>query len=183
MALCANVTLRGEPGFCNAVRRTLLADVKTWAPRDILVRTNTTHHTDEYLAHRIGMIPFRRVGNGDEMILAAEGACRVRADAFVGPAFEATFPCIEVVTLAATERLEVVVRFDEQLASKHARYASCAGVGMCAHDDACTIRFETIDGRLPRDVFMEALDALDGRVQSALQLLAKQPTVPPRSYC
>ena len=55
--ISASFALKGSAGFCNAVRRTLLSDLYMWAPKEILIRSNMSCQTDEYLAHRIGMIP------------------------------------------------------------------------------------------------------------------------------
>ena len=66
----ASFVLDGGAGFCNAVRRSLIGDVAMWAPCEVDVRINTSCETDEYLAHRIGMVPFRRVGHGEEMTLS-----------------------------------------------------------------------------------------------------------------
>ena len=67
--------LPGGPGFCNAVRRTLLSDVEAWAAHEIDVRVNTSCQTDEFLAHRIGLVPFQRVGHGDTLELQTQGPC------------------------------------------------------------------------------------------------------------
>lgn len=173
------------PGFCNAVRRTLLSDLESWAPCDVVVRENTSCQTDEFLAHRIGMIPFRRVGNGDTMTLRADGPGMATAGMLTGPAFEPVHGNIEIMKLGGREqKLDLTVRFDRRKASVHARYAPCAAVGMRplgAHNHE--IRFETNDGRPGKEAMQDALEALDARVQAALHALANQPEVPPRSMC
>lgn len=176
--------LSGGAGFCNAVRRALLSDLEAWAPHDVTLRVNTSCQTDEYLAHRLGMIPFRRVGNGDEMTLRAQGPCTVHARDLTGPAFEAVHGNIEVLRLGPGQDLDLTVRFDRRRASVHARYAVVAGVGMERLDDAThRLRFETNDGSDPREAMTRALDALEERVQKALRGLANQPAVPPKSMC
>lgn len=177
--------LPGGVGLCNAVRRTLLSDVQAWAPFEVEVRTNTSCQTDEYLAHRIGMIPFRRVAEGTEMTLSVEGPCTACARDLTGPAFDAVHGGIEIIVLGDGQRLDMTVRFDRRAASKHARYAMCAGVGMERVDGEGRhrLRFETLDDRPPTDVLLEALDALEARVDGALKQLAHQPSTPPRSMC
>ena len=87
----------GGIGFGNAIRRTLLSDIVTEAPCRVRVHVNTSCHTDEYIAHRIGLIPFTRVGNGDQMTLDVSGQCVVTSDMFVGPAFTARYTGIEIL--------------------------------------------------------------------------------------
>ena len=187
-SLPSSFALPGGVGFCNAVRRTLLSDVKAWAPYTVRVDKNTSCQTDEFLAHRIGLIPFRRVGNGETLRLSAVGPCVVTASDFVGPGFEAVHGGIEVMRLGEGQRLELVVTLDERTGSAHARYAVCAGVGMSVptssgDDDRCRLSFTCNDGRNPREALREALDHLEARVDRALHDLAHQPSEPPASFC
>lgn len=176
--------LTGGIGFCNAVRRTLLSDVRSEAPCRITMHVNSTCETDEFLAHRIGMIPFRRVGNGDTMSLDCTGPCTVTAASFVGPAFTAVYESIEVMRLGSGHQLKLTVFFDEQAAASHARYSVCHAVGM-SHDadGACVLRFGSNCERTPKQLLLEALGHLDDRVGRALLSLANQPATPPQSFC
>ena len=174
--------LKGGVGFCNAVRRSLLADVKTESPCEVTFRCNTSCQTDEFIAHRIGMIPFRRVGNGNEMELKVNGRNAMSSD-FVGPAFE---PCheIEVMTLTEDQMLDLTVRFDQRAGSKHARYVKPAAVGMKSMNNGVhRIVFDTIDDENPKVYMLQALDALEERVNHALHQLANQDGDVPRSMC
>ena len=179
--------LPGGVGLCNAVRRALLSDVEAWAPCDTEVRVNTSCQTDEYLAHRIGMIPFRRLAEDTptEMTLRVEGPRTVLARDLTGPGFEVVHGGIEVIVLAAGHALDMTVRFDKRAASAHARYAMCAGVGMEKVDGEGRhrLRFETIDERRPLDVLLEALAAVEARLDGAFLQLAHQPAEPPPSMC
>ena len=164
-----SVSLAGGTGFCNALRRTLISDIYGEAPYKVTVRKNTSYQTDEFIAHRIGMIPFRRVGNGDTMHLHVQARDATSAD-FTGSAF---VPCSNAVVMRMNkgQELDVTVHFDRQLGSKHARYAMCAAVRMqdCPnHDDRCRISFETIDGTDGKHMMLQALDRLESRVDDAL---------------
>ena len=81
----ARFALPGSVGLCNAVRRTLLSDVRTEAPASVRVVRNVTCLTDEFLAHRVGLVPLRRVGNGDTLSLDVVGPRVVTAADLVGP--------------------------------------------------------------------------------------------------
>lgn len=183
MPAAAVFDVPGGVGFCNALRRTLLHDVRSTAPCRVTMHTNTSCQTDEFLAHRIGLIPFQRVGNGDTMRLRAEGPGAATAAHFTGPAFDAVHPEIEIMQLGAGHALDLTVHFDEQPAGKHARYSMCAGVGMKVGTDACRLTFSSIDGRPARTHLLEALDHLDARTARALRALAAQPETPPKSFC
>ena len=58
--------LHTNTAFPNALRRALRSDVERYAPSTITIRDNTSSQTDEYIAHRIGMIPFVPVDCADD---------------------------------------------------------------------------------------------------------------------
>lgn len=177
--------IRGPTGVCNAVRRSLLSDIAAWAPHEVTVRTNTSCQNDEVLVHRIGLVPFRRIGNGTEMTVHVKGPCMVMASDLTGPAFEPVHD-VEWVRLGSDrEELDMTIRFDEQRASKHARYNMCAAVGMTnVGEDVHRLTFETIDEREPKKTLLDAIDALEARVDDALRQLGNQdPKRKPRSFC
>ena len=74
-------------GTVNAVRRALLMDIEAWAPDTVTFTRNSSCQTDEYIAHRIGLIPFVKVGDGDTMEISVKGRT-LRASDLTGPAFK-----------------------------------------------------------------------------------------------
>ena len=174
-------SIPADVGFSNALRRTLLSDISTDAPKSIFVECNETCHADEFLAHRIGLIPFRRTGPGQTAVLEATGPCCVRARDIRG-AFESVHPDIEVLRLADTHRVHVRITFDRQKAHVHARYSPCYAVGMrIAGPKQCVLSFGCNDDRTPHACLLEALDCMDARIDSALLQLSND-APPPKSY-
>lgn len=173
----------GGSGFCNAIRRTVLSDLKSEAPFQVEIRENTSCQTDEFIAHRIGLIPYRRVGNGGSITVCVRDRSVFSRD-FTGSAFE---PCVdvEIMTLKPGQMIDLTVRFDEQLSSKHARYCKCAAVGMerVDNDGRHKIVFETIDDSEPADLMMMALHAFETRVDDTLLNLSHRDLPPPKSMC
>lgn len=173
----ARFELPGSVGLCNAVRRTLLSDVRTEAPASVRVVRNVTCLTDEFLAHRVGLVPFRRVGNGDTLSLDVVGPRVVTAADLVGPAFDPVFPSIALAELRAGHALSLVVTFDERPASAHARYSPCVAVGMRPlGEDRHLLQFASNDHRSPEALLDEALAHLDARVDRALASLSDETT-------
>jgi len=166
----------GHVGFCNALRRTLLSDIQTEAPSTARVVTNVTCHTDEYLAHRMGLIPFRRVGNGNVMTLHVTGPIDVTTAHFTGPAFEPIHTNIVILQLDHGHELNVEITFDVQPAGRHARYSPCYAVGMIPSitdgDDTHILSFGSNDERTPDRLLNESLDLVTKRIDNALLLLA-----------
>lgn len=52
--------------FINALRRIIISEVETWAIEYVVFENNTTVIHDEMLAHRIGLIPIKYIGNEDK---------------------------------------------------------------------------------------------------------------------
>lgn len=174
--------IAGGIGFCNALRRTLLSDIETEAPCRVMVECNTTCFTDEFIAHRIGLIPFKRVGNGDCMHLHATGPVSAMSSSLTGPSFVSVHD-VEIARVAGGGELRLSIFFDRQPASKHARYSPCAAVGMSiAANGTCAIRFSSNDTRPPKELMLCALDHMDARIGRALHALANQNEITPKSY-
>ncbi len=47
------------PAFVNSLRRTILSEVPTMAIDEVIIVENTTSFYDEYIAHRLGLIPLK----------------------------------------------------------------------------------------------------------------------------
>ena len=174
--------ISGGIGFCNAIRRVILSDVPSWAPHKLTIRVNTSCLTDEFLAHRIGQLSFRKIGNGTTMELVTDKAV-VTANDLTGPSFEASHPESEIVFLHPSQEIDCTIHFDEQPPSKHVRYATCAAVGMIKKGKHHCLVFELNDNSSCRDMLERAFDVMDVMIDTALQELAHQPTEPPHSLC
>ena len=158
-------------GLANALRRTLLDDLLRWAPEYVDVKKNTTCQTDEFIAHRIGLVPFRRVGNGDTMTVHVKGRNFFASD-LTGPAFEPLHD-LTIMNLNRDQEFEAVVKFAHHPGAKHARYKMCSGVAIQKLDNhSHRLVFETLDERDPKEVLSEAIERLHLRVDDALQQLS-----------
>lgn len=183
----AAVRLRGGPGVCNAFRMSLLNDTTALAACKVSFDVNSSSFNNEFLAHRIGMVPFRRTeAEGDTLRLVVQGPARVHARDLSGIGVEAVHGGVLIAALGTAEqRIEATVYFDERKGGEHARYMPVCAVGMRPHGpDRHEVSFEVIDPqRSARAVAQEALRSLEERVDRALRALADQPADPPRSCC
>ena len=172
------------PGLANAIRRSLL-DVKSWAPKEVVFTKNTSCFVCEFLSHRIGLIPFRKLGGEKEMKLSRIGPCSVTAADLTGPDFEPIYPNIIIAELTEGDELDITVRFEAGTGGKHARFSPCAAIGMCKLDASHhRVQFELHDDSASGKQFMlSAIQNLEDRVDRALLCLAKQPDPPPKSRC
>ncbi len=75
-------TMDCTTGFANALRRTVLSQLPTWAIDEVTFYENTSPMFNEYVANRIGLIPLTWEDSKAHEIdfsLSAEGPCVVRA--------------------------------------------------------------------------------------------------------
>lgn len=176
--------LTGGVGMCNAVRRALISDVQTWAPCRVTIRRNTSCETDEFLAHRIGLVPLCQADAACDCVLTlrASGPRTVFTRELVGARARPIFENVPIIILGDGQELDLDVHIDRQQASVHPRYAPCGSVGMEPHGPkGChRIRFRGNDDRTPEELLRNAFEALEGRLADALHQLAHQPTTPPK---
>lgn len=182
------VIIESGPGFSNAVRMSLLNDTTSLAACRVEFEKNTSCFNNEFLAHRIGITPFRKSESaGLELTLDVVGPRRVYAKDFQGLGVEPVHGEIMIACLGNAEQaLRLRVHFDEKPGKTHARYMSVSAVGMKPTHGAQKheLTFETVDERRSaRALCAEALDHLEARLDKALLALANQPSEPPRSRC
>jgi len=157
------LVLPGHAQQVNAVRRALLAHVPSHAPSRVRILRNTTSHADEYLAQRIGLIPF--CGTPTRAELRVSGRNATAAD-FCGA--QACYPCTPVALLETDQELSLSVEFGSGTGHDHARFCRVAGVGMRPLDDGThhELSFETLHpGDSPRALARAACAAVRAELQ------------------
>lgn len=129
--------------FANAVRRSLINDVENPAPLHVRIRRNTTSQTDEYLAHRIGMIMFVRepqAPSGTSATLTVNGRTAFAQDmACRGCRIVHNVP---IVKMTRHQELDVDVAFGTGTGSQHAKFSHISVVGFRQTEDAVQMGFE-----------------------------------------
>ena len=162
-------------GFANALRRSLLNDVKGWAPSEVTINKNMSSETDEQLAHRIGMIPFTPLhvheGVARSLSLSVTGREATTSD-LKGEAFRATHE-IPIVLLSKTQTLDICVHFKQGRGRDHARFSQIGPVSYVkqANPDSTTtttLSFDTINKACPLHYLLDALLELKAKIQEAV---------------
>lgn len=163
-------TLDVDVGTANAIRRALITDLPHVAPDDVVVHVNTTYHTDEYVAHRICMVPFQSVDLGkmasasivvsDRDVLTRDVECTgIRA---VGDGDE----CI--LRVAPGQTIDVDITFREDTAATHSRFSRTVAVGMRSLAlDKHEISFETLIDDDHDACMRDAMESLHERLRRA----------------
>lgn len=177
--------LRGTASEVNAVRRTLIADLRTLAPDSIVVETNTTSLNDEYLAQRIGLVPFSQdfldtpdgIPTAKIEVDGRDVYARdiVPSDQSLGaPIPGDEYSDTLIAPLRSGQTLKLEVRFAVGTGREHARFVRVAAVGMRPGPakDEHTISFDTVlPGDDARACLTEALDHLRARLERVREMV------------
>tara|TARA_B100001540_G_scaffold82220_1_gene73817 strand:+ start:1667 stop:2233 length:567 start_codon:yes stop_codon:yes gene_type:complete len=173
------LTVHGGVGFANALRRSMLQHATSCAPDSVEIFKNDSFAVDEFLAHRIGLIPFREVDRSSPDLTGevdVVGPATVTASDLTSARFQPIHGNIVVVTLGEKQCLHVKVRFRRDSGATHARFNPLSSMGMIKTGrDTHQITFGQHDPSVPPSFYVcEALDALQERVDRALRGLAHQ---------
>ena len=159
--------LNSSVGTVNAIRRALIMDIESWAADTVTFENNSSCQTDEYIAHRIGMIPFIKVGNGESMQIHVKGRTVLASD-LTGPSFKIVKD-VERIEMTEDQEIKATVHFNYKSGSVHARYKMCAAVAMqLLNNGQYKLSFETLNNEEPDDVMKKAISAIESKIDRAL---------------
>jgi DNA-directed RNA polymerase alpha subunit len=156
-----------KSGLPNAVRRALLRDVSTFAPTEVVIRRNTSCQSDEYIAHRLGLIPFVQNGTSHTPLSLNVSGRTAKTSDLRGDSFRAVHE-IPIVRLNDTQTLDFDLRFEKGTAADHAKFAQIGPVSYTRTNKGRTVMgFETINGTCALAYLEAALQALVASVDDA----------------
>jgi hypothetical protein len=159
--------LTSSVGTVNAIRRAIIMDIESWAADTVTFEKNSSCQTDEYIAHRIGMIPFVKVGNGETMQIHVKGKTAHASD-LTGPSFKMVKD-VEIIEMNEEQELKATVHFNYKAGSVHARYKMCAAVSMqLLNNGQYKLHFETLNDDEPDDVLKRAISAIESKIDRAI---------------
>tara|TARA_B100001769_G_C21999833_1_gene537287 strand:- start:435 stop:1010 length:576 start_codon:yes stop_codon:yes gene_type:complete len=160
----------------NSIRRALISDVETYAPYNVLIKTNTSCQPDEYIAHRIGLIPFLKTNKYEEndtmKINVSEKV--VTAEDIQGNSFTTIHKKSPIIKLIKNQTLDLEILFNKGTGAKHARYSPTAGVGFeIKSDNTISFSFESINGENPCKHLLTALEHIVTRIHNVKYQIEK----------
>ncbi|RLG48359.1 MAG: DNA-directed RNA polymerase subunit D [Thermoproteota archaeon] len=131
-----------NPSLANSFRRALLSEVPVMAVDEVIFYMNTTEFPDEYIAHRLAMIPIKtdlssyRVGDGKIVTLRVDKRAEKDGEVVYSgdlessdPAIVPANPNIPIVVMqeGAALRLEAIVRMGK--GKWHSKWQAVSGLG------------------------------------------------------
>ncbi len=178
------VLSKSTVGFANMIRRLSMSWVPVFAIDNVTIYENTSTLFDEYIAHRIGLIPLK-LGSGvrdDEQVLLSldvQGPTTVYSSAL-----ETTVDKIKVATdkipllrLLEHQNLRLEAKAISGIGRKHAKWqAGMAGYEMLDNGDF-KFEYESFMQLGPRDTISKAVDIATSKcseLEQSLKALKKE---------
>jgi DNA-directed RNA polymerase alpha subunit len=106
----------------NAVRVAMSRDVPTPAIVRVTIEVNTSTFPDEYIAHRLGLVPLRGTLRDGRLTLHSKGPGRVCASQIVGESHAVVRPDVIIATLGPAQELKLVLHVETDTGARHARH-------------------------------------------------------------
>lgn len=161
----------------NAIRRALMDDVKNIAPDRITIRKNTSCQTDEFIAHRIGMIPFRSIDGmegfeNSKTTLNVSGRMATAKD-IESSAYEAYID-VPIMKLGPDQSLDLDITFRTGTGSEHARFSHISAVSYKVEEKKTSIGFDTITDESPLVYLSAAVESLIQRIDDTIFFVEKE---------
>lgn len=113
--------------FANALRAVMCRDVSTPAVSSVVIRTNTSIFPDDFIAHRIGLVPLTGMPSG-MMMLRAKGPGRVFSGQMKGASHSVVDSEIVLTNLSANAEIDMELHITTDRASSHARHNAAVAV-------------------------------------------------------
>lgn len=157
--------LHASTGFANAIRRAIMENTESYAPDKVIFQRNTTCMPDEYIAHRIGMVPFQ-CSNTVEYI---EATIDVDGRNVTGQDIQGArvaFDNVPIIDMLCSQQLKCRILFRKSSGKEHSRFCQAAGVGYRLDKRVYHLSFETINNERPLVLLRQALTNLKQTVAS-----------------
>ncbi len=157
-------SLSTTPSKANALRRTIINNVPVYAIDEIMVYENTSSLFDEYIAHRLGMLPLitPEKKGGDVLFYLDEiGPKRIFASDLQGEDDEVKVakPLIPIIELSEGQKLRLEARAVKDIGKKHSKFQPGL-VGYEIKDKEIEFYVETFYQMSPKEIVKRAVKNL-----------------------
>ncbi len=161
---CSFVVGAQHTSLANVLRRALMNNVSNIAPSRVHFRKNTSCQTDEYIAHRIGLIPFKQLTNeipeNYKMSLQVDDRTAFSSDFTQSGVIE---PCqkIPIMKMRGGQSLDIDVFFERGSGNDHSRFSHIGPVSFCQEETgAIHMSYETFGGKSADEYMLHALASI-----------------------
>tara|TARA_Y100000741_G_scaffold361677_1_gene346088 strand:- start:401 stop:925 length:525 start_codon:yes stop_codon:yes gene_type:complete len=164
------VEINAKVGYANAIRRALISEIPMICPEFIEIEKNTTAHTDEYIAHRIGLIPFTQIKDFESKVSFINKKDSHLFGSDISGDLIAEHPDVKVLDITMGQELSCTIHFCKSTATEHSRFTRTVAVGMRTIDETKhLIKFESLLDDDEDECLVIAIDAVESRLLRALE--------------
>ncbi|MCL5680153.1 MAG: DNA-directed RNA polymerase subunit D [Candidatus Marsarchaeota archaeon] len=165
----------------NALRRAAINSVKTFAIDSVTFYENTSPMFDEYIAHRIGLVPIITPSSGykddDEILFTAEATGPITVyskdlqstDKEVRVASEG----IPIIKLGTGQRIRIDCKARMGTAYKHAKFQPGLIAVEPADDNSFNFYVESFGQMPPKEIINKACDTIKERIKEVAKVAKK----------
>ena len=169
-----------SPYYANALRRAAINSVSTFAIDTVTLYENTSALFDEYIAHRIGLVPIVTPSKGytdkDEILFSieAEGPCTVYSKDLESRDKEVkvAIPGIPIIKLAKGQRVRLEGKARMGTALRHAKFQP----GLVTYEENNGVYEFTVEafGQMPpREIVNKACEAIKEQIKDVEKFAKK----------
>ena len=164
------IEINAKIGYANAIRRALISEIPMICPEYIEIEKNTTSHTDEYIAHRIGLIPFHQNENFESNSSFINKRDTHLHGFDIHGDMKVEHPDVKVLDLTMGQELSCKIYFSKSTPAEHSRFARTVAVGMKTIDETNhIIKFESLLEDDEDRCLSIAIDSIESRLLKALE--------------
>ncbi len=168
--------------FANMLRRAMMNSVPIYAIDSIVIYENFTELLDEYIAHRLGLIPLRTPDNTSlddrEVIFSLDvsGPAKVyskdlvSSDAVVKVAVEE----IPLFVIGEGKALRIEAKARPGLGNQHAKFQACLASYEEKAEGNYEFYVESFYQKKPIQIFKEALDMIKKKSDNYIGIIAQK---------
>ncbi len=166
--------------YANALRRIAINGVKAFAIDKVTVYENTSSMFDEYIAHRIGLVPLITPHGSldkDEILFTLEaagpGTVYSKSLESSDKSVVVANPNIPIIKLGRDQKIRIEGKAVMGSALKHAKFQPGLVTYETTADDEFKFYVETFGQMPPRDIIIKACDAIKENMKEFSKVLKK----------
>lgn len=174
-----------DEAFCNALRRIMISEVKTFAIEIVSITKNNTILIDGILSHRLGLIPIKILKpeefNNSYNISLNVSYDNNKADIYgiqniysSDLIYDKTMieidPNILLVVLKENQEVELNAIIKEGIGQEHTKWSPvCPATFVLNENGSFTFKIETVGQKSPEQVFIEAIEIMQNKLLSCIK--------------
>lgn len=158
--------------LANALRRVMISNVETWAIDEVRFKNNTTVLTDEFIAHRLGLIPLKGDSDSDTVEFTFDKVAGDSVEEWysgdIKGDLEIPVDNIPIVKANKGQVLQFTAIAKRGCGSTHSKWSPVATCTFRKVDEGYLFTVETVYSMEPIDVLKRAIVILREKVSNCM---------------